>query len=49
MQTVPYIVYEAERHRQERRLRRLFAALGAAMLLLVGSNIAWLILYLCGK
>lgn len=47
MQQIPYIVYEAERHRQERHSRRLLAALGVAALLLVGSNIAWAIVFYC--
>lgn len=40
--TVPYIVYESEAARHERTVRRLLTALLIALLLIVGSNLAWL-------
>ena len=39
---VPYIVYESEAARHERTVRRLIKALLIAILLIVGSNLAWL-------
>ena len=39
---VPYIVYESEAARHERTVKRLITALLIAILLIVGSNLAWL-------
>lgn len=39
---VPYIVYESEAARHERTVKRLIKALVIAILLIVGSNLAWL-------
>ena len=39
---VPYIVYESEAARHERTVKRLITALIIAILLIVGSNLAWL-------
>lgn len=39
---VPYIVYEGEAARHERTVKRLITALLIAILLIVGSNLAWL-------
>lgn len=39
---VPYIVYESEAARHERTVKRLLTALLIALLLIVGSNLAWL-------
>lgn len=39
---VPYIVYESEAARHERTVKRLITALVIAILLIVGSNLAWL-------
>lgn len=39
---VPYIVYESEAARHERTVKRLLTALLIAILLIVGSNLAWL-------
>lgn len=41
-QTVPYIVHEADMARQERTIKRLWIALILVVVLLVGSNCAWL-------
>lgn len=41
-QTVPYIVHEADMARQERTIKRLWIALILVIVLLVGSNCAWL-------
>ena len=41
-QTVPYIVHEADMARQERTIKRLWIALILLIVLLVGSNIAWI-------
>ena len=40
--SVPYIVYESEAARHERTVKRLLTALLIAILLIVGSNLAWL-------
>ena len=39
---VPYIVYESEAARHERTVKRLLTALLITILLMVGSNLAWL-------
>ena len=39
---VPYIVYEAEQARNERTFRRMWVVVLVLIVLLVGSNIAWL-------
>ena len=39
---VPYIVYESEAARHERTVRRLLTALLITILLMVGTNMAWL-------
>ena len=39
---VPYIVYESEAARHERTVKRLITALLISILLIVGSNLAWL-------
>lgn len=39
---VPYIVHEADMARQERTIKRLWIALILVIVLLVGSNCAWL-------
>ena len=39
---VPYIVFEGEQARHERTVKRLITALLIAILLIVGSNLAWL-------
>lgn len=39
---VPYIVYESESARHERTVKRLLAALLITILLMVGTNMAWL-------
>lgn len=39
---VPYIVYESEAARHERTVKRLITAPVIAILLIVGSNLAWL-------
>lgn len=41
--TVPYIVHEAAEARHERTVKRLFALIALLVLLLVGSNVAWLV------
>lgn len=40
--SVPYIVYESEAARHERTVKRLITALLISVLLIVGSNLAWL-------
>nr|DAG48441.1 MAG TPA: hypothetical protein [Caudoviricetes sp.] len=42
---VPFVVYEAERVRSERRISALIAALIAAVSLLLASNIGWAVYY----
>lgn len=42
---VPYIVYESEAARHERTVKRLLIMLGIVILLLVGSNMAWLYVF----
>lgn len=42
-QTIPYIVHEADMARQERTIKRLWIALILVIVLLVGSNCAWLL------
>lgn len=42
MDNVPYIVFESEMARLERVIKRLWALLLIAVLLLVATNIAWL-------
>ena len=39
---VPYIVYESESARHERTVKRLLTALLITILLMVGTNMAWL-------
>ena len=39
---VPYIVYESEAARHERTVKRLLIALLATILLMAGTNLAWL-------
>lgn len=39
---VPYIVYESEAARHERTVKRLLTALLVTILLMVGTNLAWL-------
>lgn len=39
---VPYIVYESEAARHERTVKRLLVALLVTILLMVGTNMAWL-------
>ena len=39
---VPYIVYESESARHERTVKRLLTALLITILLMVGTNLAWL-------
>lgn len=39
---VPYIVYESEAARHERTVKRLLTALLISILLMVGTNMAWL-------
>ena len=39
---VPYIVYESEAARHERTVKRLLMALLITILLMVGTNLAWL-------
>lgn len=39
---VPYIVYEAEQARNERTFKRMWVIVLVLIVLLVGSNIAWL-------
>lgn len=39
---VPYIVYESEAARHERTVKRLLTALIVTILLMVGTNMAWL-------
>lgn len=41
-QTVPYIVHEADMARQERTIKRLWILLILLIVLLVGSNVAWI-------
>lgn len=42
-QTVPYIVHEADMARQERTIKRLWILAILLIVLLVGSNCAWLV------
>lgn len=42
-QTVPYIVHEADMARQERTIKRLWILAVLLIVLLVGSNCAWLV------
>ena len=41
--TVPYAVYEMEQAKNERTVKRLISVIVLLILLLVGSNIGWLI------
>ena len=43
--TVPYIVYESEAARHERKEKRLLTALLITILLIVGTNMAWLYVF----
>lgn len=43
MDSVPYIVHEGAMARQERTIKRLFIIILVLIVLLVGSNIAWII------
>jgi hypothetical protein len=40
--SVPYVVYESEAARHERTVKRLLVALLVSILLMVGTNLAWL-------
>lgn len=42
---VPYIVYESESARHERTVKRLLTALLITILLMVGTNLAWLYVF----
>lgn len=42
---VPYIVYESEAARHERTVKRLLTALLITVLLMVGTNMAWLYVF----
>lgn len=42
---VPYIVYEGEAARHERTVKRLLTALLVTILLMVGTNMAWLYVF----
>ena len=42
---VPYIVYESESARHERTVKRLLTALLITILLMVGTNMAWLYVF----
>lgn len=42
---VPYIVYESEAARHERTVKRLLTALLVTILLMVGTNMAWLYVF----
>lgn len=42
---VPYIVYESEAARHERTVKRLLTALLVTILLMVGTNLAWLYVF----
>lgn len=42
---VPYIVYESEAARHERTVKRLIVAIVLIVLLLVGTNMAWLYVF----
>ena len=42
---VPYIVYESEAARHERTVKRLITALLITILLMVGTNMAWLYVF----
>ncbi len=44
---VPYIVYESEAARHERTVKRLLMALLITIVLMVGTNMAWL--YVCNQ
>ena len=43
MDAVPYVVHEGAMARQERTIKRLFIIILVLIVLLVGSNIAWII------
>lgn len=43
MTSVPYIVYESSMARNERTFKKMWSALILMILLLVGSNVGWLI------
>lgn len=43
--SVPYIVYESESARHERTVKRLLIALLITILLMVGTNMAWLYVF----
>lgn len=40
---VPYIVYESSMSRMERALKRMFVALVVSIIVMLGSNVAWLL------
>lgn len=42
---VPYIVYESESARHERTVKRLIVALILTVILMVGTNLAWLYVF----
>ena len=42
---VPYIVYESEASRHERTVKRLLIALLLTIVLMVGTNLAWLYVF----
>ncbi len=43
MEQIPYIAYESAMARQERTIKRLFIIIILLIVLLVGSNVGWLI------
>ena len=43
VEPVPYIVHESAMARQERTIKRLWVIILLALLLLVGTNVGWLI------
>ena len=43
MTSVPYVVYESSMARNERTFKKMWSALILLILLLVGSNVGWLI------
>lgn len=45
METIPYIVHEAEMAKQERREKRMLIAVIASTVSMLLSNLAWLIAF----
>lgn len=43
MTSVPYVVYESAMARNERTFKKMWSALILMVLLLIGSNVGWLI------